>query len=255
MRRSWRVIVLLIVGVVGIAAGAILFVLIEGPMLFFPPAGVMYPRAPAMPSAVRETAEDLLARLERLLRDRAPDVLTSLQRGLNDAQIDALQSKHGFVLPPDLRALYRWRNGALRGSRLDVFADHWFSPLDEALAARDVLRRQIQASTPVQQQAHAAYAGHRDGWLDVIVDLAGDGYFFDPGRSEAEGSFFFCFAEDGSYVFFPAFRNFLAGTIEGHESGVLTFGSHGAETADFVKAREIWRRYGAENPLDEEVEP
>ena len=73
------------------------------------------------------------------------------------------------------------------------------------------------------------------------MDLAGDGYFFDPGRSEAEGSFFFCFAEDGSHVFFPTFRNFLAATIAGHESGVMRFASHGAETVDYVRAHKLWR--------------
>ncbi len=139
---------------------------------------------------------------------------------------------------------------------LDVFAGHRFVPFDEALTAREVMRRQIKAAaTRLRRWAYATYVRHRDGWLGLIVDLAGDGYFFDPGRSEAEGSFFFCFVEDGSYVFFPAFRNFLAGIIEGHESGILKFGGHGAETVDFVRAREIRCRYGAENPRDEEIEP
>ena len=56
-----------------------------------------------------------------------------MQRGLTDARIDALQAKHGFVLPHDLRALYRWRNGSPRDSRVDVFAGHQFLALDEAL--------------------------------------------------------------------------------------------------------------------------
>ena len=80
--------------------------------MLLPPPGEMYPRAPAMPPTVPETAGDLLSRFERILRDRAPEVLASMQRGLTDARIDALQSRHGFVLPPDLRALYRWRNGS-----------------------------------------------------------------------------------------------------------------------------------------------
>lgn len=211
-----------------------------------PPPGELDPRAPAMPPAVPETVEDLLGRFERILRDRAPEVFASMQRGFTDARIDALQSKHKFVLPHDLRALYRWRNGSRRDSLRDVFAGHRFVPLDEALSARDVLHRQFKAATRAQQRSRAPYAAYRDEWLGLIVDVAGDGYFFDPGRSEAEGSFFFCFAEDGSYLFFPTFRNFLAATVAGHDSGVFRFASHGAETVDHFRAHKLWRRYGAE---------
>ncbi len=70
---------------------------------------------------------------------------------------------------------------------------------------------------------------------------------FDPGRSESEGSFFFCFAEDIDFVFFPAFRNFLAGTVEGHETQVFGFGKRGAETLDFNREMKLWERYGARN--------
>jgi hypothetical protein len=91
------------------------------------------------------------------------------------------------------------------------------------------------------------YVAHRDKWIDVFVDLAGDGYFFDPGRTEAEGSFFFCFAEDAEYIFFPSFRNYLAAVIEGNESGVFKVGIHGTETLDFKKAQILWKKYGAEN--------
>jgi hypothetical protein len=63
------------------------------------------------------------------------------------------------------------------------------------------------------------------------VDLAGDGYFYDPGRSEAQGWFFFCFAEDGSYVFFRAFRNYLAAVVEGEKTNVFTGGPGGVDTA------------------------
>jgi hypothetical protein len=79
----------------------------------------------------------------------------------------------------------------------------------------------------------------------VIVDLAGDGYFFDPGRSESQGSFFFCFAEDGSYEFYPAFRNYLAAVVAGEKAGVFVAGTGGVDTADFGKAQELWQRYGA----------
>jgi hypothetical protein len=97
---------------------------------------------------------------------------------------------------------------------------------------------------------YATYAGHRDTWVGLIQDGAGDGYFYDPARTEAQGSFFFCFAEDGSYVFFPAFRNYLAGVVAGQKSGVFTAGPTGVDTADFGKAEQLWKCYGAEPKRD-----
>jgi len=75
-------------------------------------------------------------------------------------------------------------------------------PLEEALADRDALRQQFQTASRAQRWVGSALMKYRGAWLGLIVDGAGDGYFFDPGRSEQEGSFFFCFAEDGTYLFF-----------------------------------------------------
>jgi hypothetical protein len=244
-RRSRTVIALSVAIVAGIAIGFGLFRSKANPMLHFPAPGEMYPHAPKLPPVVPETVCELLARFERILQDRCPAAFASLQPGLSDAQVDVLEAKHQFKLPPDLRALYRWRNGTRSQDTQQVFADHMFVALDESLAGRDRLRQQVKAGTAAQQQAYAAYAGHRDPWLGVIVDLAGDGYFFDPSRSEAQGSFFFCFNETGEYIFFPAFRNYLAGTIEGHESGVFKFTNQGSETNEFAAASAIWGRYGA----------
>jgi hypothetical protein len=134
----------------------------------------------------------------------------------------------------------------LQTANIQAFPNHEFLPLELALTNRNDLREQVRAGTHEQQQAYAAYAGHRDSWVGLIVDAAGDGYFFDPGRSEAEGSFFFCFAEVGNYVFYPAFRNYLAAVVEGEKSGVFVAGKFGVETADFAKAEKLWSRYGAQ---------
>ncbi|MGA2798750.1 MAG: SMI1/KNR4 family protein [Thermoguttaceae bacterium] len=212
-----------------------------------PPADALYPHAPHMPDVVSETSDKLLAKYERMLADQAPNILAALQPGLTDKEIDELEAKFSFNLTPDLRILYRWRNGTSRTTNINAFPDHEFIPLDQALVKRDALKKHINNATPEQQMVDAAYIGHCDTWLGLIVDLSGDGYFFDPGRMEAEGSFFFCFAEDGRYVFFPSFRNFLAAIVEGCELGVFKIGARGAETVDFEQAYTLWRKYGAEN--------
>lgn len=231
-----------------IAAAVIIFRL-KGPAMLSgfiptPSAGVMYPTAPAMPLAVTASVEDLLAVHEAFLKAKAPAVLAALQPGLSDAEIDKLEVTYAIKLTSDLRALYRWRNGTPRSVNIQAFPNHEFVPLEVALANRDELRKQIKAGTPEQRKAYTAFAGHRDAWVGLIVDLAGDGHFYDPTRSESEGSFFFCFAEDGSYVFYPAFRNYVAAVVEGEKAGVFVGKPRGVDTADFVKAQALWLRYG-----------
>jgi cell wall assembly regulator SMI1 len=222
----------------------------KGIALFLPtpsPAQ-LYPPAPPMPAVIADSADHLLAKYEQIIKERSPALLAALQPGLTDAEIDALESKDGFKLPADLRALYRWHNGAApSATTADVFPDHRFIPLDQAIANRDSLRKQVKSGTSAEQRVYATFAGHRDPWLGLIVDPAGDGYFFDPARTEPQGSFFFCFAEDGSYVFFPAFRNYLAAVIQGIQSGTFTFGTLGAETKDFEKAQALFLQFGAAN--------
>jgi cell wall assembly regulator SMI1 len=247
MRRALSAVGIILVAIVALA---ILLLRIEGPSMlssFLPVLSPeeMYPPAPAMPSIVSTRAEELLAQYEAFLSSKAPTVFSALQPGLSDAEIDAIEQKHNLKLTDDLRSLYRWRNGTPRTANVDAFPNHQFVPLDVALENRDDLRKQVEIGTPEQRQAYAAFAGYRDAWVGLIVDLAGDGYFFDPDRSESQGSFFFCFAEDGSYVFYPAFRNYLAAVVEGEKAGVFVAGPGGVGAADFVKAQQLWQRYGA----------
>lgn len=209
---------------------------------------VIYPPAPPMPAIVRTSIEDLLAEYESFLRSDCPTVFAALQPGLSDTQIDELEQSHGLKLTEDLRALYKWHNGTPRSANVDAFPNHEFIPFDVALTNRDLVRQQSEAASALQQQAYAAFAGHRDGWVNIIVDLAGDGYFFDPDRSESQGSFFFCFAEDGSYMFYPQFRNYLAAIVEGQKSGIFNVGARGVDTSDFGKAHQLMRRFGAAAP-------
>lgn len=238
------------VAILVLVVAAVVLVRLKGPAMlssFFPVPSPdeMYPSAPAMPPVVAAPVEDLLSQYEAFLQAKAPAVFAAMQPGLSDREIDDLEALHSIKLTSDLRALYRWRNGTPPSANVHAFPDHQFVPLDVALANRDDLRKQVKAGTPEQQQAYAAFAGHRDAWIEVIVDGAGDGHFFDPARSESEGSFFFCFAEDGRYTFYPAFRNYLAAVIEGGKTGVFVGAPRGVDTADFVNAEALWRRFGA----------
>ena len=71
----------------------------------------------------------------------------------------------------------------------------------------------------------------------------GDGYFYDPTRSEVEGAFFYHFAETGDYVWFPSVRNFLLGTIKCYETKAVKASSDGKDIEeDYDRTQKIWEQ-------------
>lgn len=209
------------------------------------PPDVVYPPAPPMPAAVSNSIDELLSRYESILQSAAPQAYQSLQPGLTDAQIDQLETQYSLSLPPDIRALYRWRNGTTPGQWVNAFPDHHFSPLADALAEREAFKQQLAGgSTPLQLTA-PAYIAHRLPWVGILVDGSGDGYYLDPTRQEFAGSFFYNFSEDAHYTFFPAFRNYLAAVLDGCQTGTFSAGPNGLTTAKFEAALDLWPKYGA----------
>lgn len=213
--------------------------------------GGMYPSAPSMPAVVSDSTEDLLEKYEAILAERAPHVLDALQPGLNESRIAELEKQHDFELSDDLRALYRWRNGTPRDVyfdalpvSLDAFPDHRFVPLEEAIALRDELVTELRKSRGLSRLLGGTVK-HRVTWLAVFQDPAGDGYYFDPERSPAQGSFFFNFAEDGTYIFYPSARNYLAEIIEGFNADVYGVVEEAVTTRDFYAAQKLHERFGA----------
>jgi cell wall assembly regulator SMI1 len=189
--------------------------------------------------------EALLARLQTVLTSNAPLVLDSLRPGLSDEQISILEGQFGYRLPEDLKSLYRWRDGMMTNTTVGLLPGHRFIPLEEALRERTVIEKQVASARPHQRAAFSIFASHRKTWLAVLSDVAGDGYFFDPERTEQEGAFFYHFAEAGDYLWFPSVRNFLAGAIECFETGAVQLATNRTELdADWERMDKIWNRFG-----------
>ncbi len=229
----------LIIAAVLIAVGMVVLILAAPSMQ----RSIFYPKPGDLPPVVADSTEQLLTHLRSILETNAPASAQALQPGLSDVQISALEAEGGFRLSDDLRALYRWHNGVITNSTLGILPGHTFSPLDEIVRERKIIHQQMGSATTAQRAAFSVFAGHRKEWVHVFDDGAGDGYFFDPQRSDAEGAFFFHFAEVGYYVWFPSFRNFLAGVIECYETKVFKISADGASLdEDFEKSEKIWRR-------------
>ncbi len=117
--------------------------------------------------------------------------------------------------------------------------------LQEAARLRDDTKHGPAGQSVSQRIAQAAFAGHRNGWLTVLDDGAGDGYFYDQTRRNSSGSFFYCFAEDGQYRFFPSITNFLIGAAECFELQIYRCDAAGKSSEDFERSFALWPRYAA----------
>jgi cell wall assembly regulator SMI1 len=225
---------------------AIVVLIVVGLILVAPSIqrSIFYPKPRSLPPVVSQTTEQLLARLQTVLETNAPVVASALQPGLSDAQITALESQGGFRLSEDLRALYRWHNGIARTSTVGLLAGQRFVPLGEFVQEQSLVGQQVASGSGVQRSAFSVFAGHRAGWIQVLDDGAGDGYFYDPKRTDAEGAFFYHFAEVGHYLWFPSVRNFLAGVIECFESRAVKTAADGKSLEeDFDRTQKIWERF------------
>jgi hypothetical protein len=198
-----------------------------------------------MPDAVDEDIDTAIKRFESALQQYAPDALAALQPGLLDDRISEIERRYRFRLTDDLRALYRWRNGSAPEQRVELVPAHWFVPLEYAAEQRASVNNQVSNLTITQRIAFWIFASHRAKWLMVLDDICGDGYFYDPTRRRSAGNFFYHFAEDGQYRFFPTMSNFLAGAIECYESQIYRSGRRDGAGENFERSFELWPRYAA----------
>ena len=208
---------------------------------------LFYPTPRGLPPTVNQDTEQLLARLLAVLETNAPAVAQSLRPGLSSDQITELETRGGFNLTDELRTLYRWRNG-MRTNGFGLLPGHDFPPLEEVVLDRTGLHHELKSNNGTQRAAFSVFAGHVKNWVSIFPDGSGDGYFFDPARASQEGAFFYHFAEDGHYLWFPSFRNFLAGTIEGFETRVFRLGTN--ETVldeDYERSQKIWERFAGDS--------
>ena len=224
----------------GLVAGILAILILAGPAL---QRSFFYPKPHGLPPVVSQPLEQLLARLQTALETNAPAVAKTLQPGLSEAQIAALEAQGGFRLSDDLRAFYRWHNGMATNSTLGLLPGQRFLPLEQCAGERVIMGQQTGAAPSAQRAAFAVFASHRKSWVHVLDDGAGDGYFYDPERTDAAGAFFYHMAEGGYYVWFPSFRNFLSGVTECYETGRVRLSADGRSLdQDGPGAEKIWQR-------------
>jgi hypothetical protein len=219
--------------VAGLAIGIVAALIFAGPAL---QRSFFYPKAKNLPPVVSQDVEQLLGRLQAAIETNAPAVAQALQPGLSEPQISTLEAQGGFRLSSDLRVFYKWHNGMGTNAVFGLLPGQRFLPLEQCVAERALVRQQRGA-------AFAIFAGHRKSWVHVLDDGAGDGYFYDPERTDATGAFFYYMAESGYYVWFPSFRNFVSGVIECYETRSVRLSADGKSLdEDGPGTEKIWQR-------------
>jgi len=209
----------------------------------------LYPPAPPMPAVVSATMPDILAQLETTLKAKAPHILETLQPGLSTDEVAKLETKFNIKLPDDIKQLYQWRNGARPNTNTleEFFPLYQFVPLQEMLEEREIIDKQ-QPTSFVQRAATKALIGHRDSWLCLFADGAGNGYFYDPKRTVEQGSYFYHYMEDADFLFFPSMKNVMAGVARCYEKEAFKVkpGTNSVELDENYEAAEkIWTEFGA----------
>ena len=236
----------------GIWIGIICIVLLAlAVLLRFGVRNFFYPTASTMPAIISKPMPEILAQLEATLKTSAPHVLASLNSGLSADEIAKIEVQYDIRLPDEIKEIYRWHDGSLRATNFlsgDFIPTHRFLPLEEALAEK--LASSPAKAAWLQRLACAFFAGHRDSWVSLFSDGAGDGYWFDPKRKPTEGSVFFNFTETGTYEFFPSANNLMAGIAKCYEQGAfyVKAGSSPPELdEDFHRSAKILEEFSASN--------
>lgn len=225
-------------------------------LLFVGPSvqkSLFYPKPRDLPPNVSQKMGDLLSKLQATLEMNASAVSHSLQLGLTDSEISTLEARGGFHLSEDLKAFYRWHKGMPANKSMGLLPGHRFLPLEEAVQEHTLLNQRMSNTPLVQRAGVAIFAAHRKPWIHILDDGAGDGYFYDPERTDAQGAFFYHFAESSEYLWFPSLRNFLLGTIECYETKVIKVANDKVELEENPdQAEKIWARFGAGKHLGDQ---
>jgi cell wall assembly regulator SMI1 len=241
--KTWHKVIIGIAGSLFIIAGFVFWAIIGL-------QNTLYPPAPPMPAVVSQSMPEILSRLEAVLATNAPGVLSNLQPGISAAQIAKLETQYQIQLPDEVKAIYEWHNGSVSDTnRLILFIPmHRFMSLEEALAERVAVTPEKAAFG--QYAFYRFYMAHRDSWVCLFSDGAGDGYYIDLKRKASEGAIFSSFAEDTSYTFFPSPKNLMAGITACYEEGAFHVKKDSSPPRleeEFDQARKILDRFGASN--------
>lgn len=121
----------------------------------------------------------IIQRLDNNIKQANPKLYATLNAPLSEAEIHALEVEHKLALPPDLKELYRWKNGQnLDNGTVSFLGNETFLSLQEALGNRDFLNEELFAKTP-EDHFKIKNWWNKD-WIPVFENGGGDYTCYDP---------------------------------------------------------------------------
>lgn len=118
---------------------------------------------------------DVINELKQHLLRLRPEYYAALQPPLPDAALNSLQQQYNVVLPADLLALYRWKNGQAAECYEAFAGNSMFLPLQEALDTAAELTSMIDLDFELKHWWHEQWIPilHNGGGDYTCYDLAG----------------------------------------------------------------------------------
>jgi cell wall assembly regulator SMI1 len=114
----------------------------------------------------------IIQHLDSQLASLRPDYYVQLNPPLSMADIQALETSYSVLLPDDLKALYRWKNGQKSNCYQSFVNNSTFIPLEEALHTAKELTAMIGTDFEAENWWHP-------GWIPLFQNGGGDSICYD----------------------------------------------------------------------------
>ena len=195
------------------------------------------------PENIDKEFSDILQELDLILKTKAPKVYNSLLPGLTKADIEEVEQEFDIKLSADIKTLYMWKNGQSPTSEPFLIPGQIFTPLKDIFIANKELEKDVKKANFAQRTAYNILAGHRRGWLTVLDDGAGDGYFYDLSSSKNHYPVFHYFAETGTYTCFPSLKYLFYVIAEGYKQEYINSNGDSDSDAQWTSLYDLMYKY------------
>jgi len=143
--------------------------------------------------------------LDHAIKTKRPDFHSRLNRGLTDFEIAKLEDKFHFILPYDLKELYKWKNGQSENCFDTFISNSMFMPLENVFESKHCSDAMIGSDFEIENWWN-------ENWFPIFHDGGGNHICYDDEGTFTEGRgqiLEFWHADNDRNVIFPNLLSFL----------------------------------------------
>ncbi len=147
----------------------------------------------------------LIEILDANLKTKRPDYYSKLNPGLTDEKIKQLEEKYHFVLPDELKELYKWKNGQQENCYSSLINNSMFLSLESAFSSKEILDGMIGSDFEIVNWWN-------ENWFPIFDNGGGDHICYDAKgifTGESGQIIEFWHADHDRNVIFPNFVSLM----------------------------------------------